>query len=126
EWFFQPGALLAVSGFYKRFDDPIETLVLPSTELIKTWVNAPQATNYGIELEARTGLGVVAEALENVSVNANLTLVTSDVGTGQGVRVYLPGEGAVGLTVAEKARPLQGQSPYVVNVGATWADADVG
>src|SRR5690606_416864 len=44
EWFFRPGALLAVSGFYKQFEDPIETLVLPSTELIKTWVNAPEAT----------------------------------------------------------------------------------
>ncbi|MGH7443896.1 MAG: TonB-dependent receptor domain-containing protein, partial [Longimicrobiales bacterium] len=126
EWFFQPGALLAVSGFYKQFDDPIETLVLPSTELIKTWVNAPRATNYGVELEARTSLGAVADALANVAVNANLTLVTSDVNTGAGVIVYLPGEGATPLAVVDKDRPLQGQSPYVVNLGATYLNTDIG
>ncbi len=126
EWFLRPGALLAVSGFYKQFEDPIETLVLPSTELIKTWVNAPRATNYGVELEARTGLGMIAAALTDVTLNMNLTLVTSDVNTGSDVEVYLPGEGAMPLAVVEKDRPLQGQSPYVVNVGATYANANAG
>lgn len=126
EWFFRPGALLAVSGFYKQFEDPIETLVLPSTELIKTWVNAPEATNYGVELEARTDLGVLADALVDVSLNANLTLVASDVSTGRGTQVWLPGEGTTRLQMLEKDRALQGQSPYVVNLGASYAKADLG
>src|SRR5690606_26030675 len=51
EWAPEPRAVVAVSAFYKRFDDPIEVLVLPSTELKKTWVNAAGATDYGLELE---------------------------------------------------------------------------
>ena len=64
EWFVRPGEILAVSGFYKRFTDPIEVLVLPSSELMKTWVNAGSATNEGLELEARASLGILADALE--------------------------------------------------------------
>src|SRR5690606_4053167 len=126
EWFFRPGALVAVSGFYKQFEHPIETLVLPSTELSKTWVNAPEATNYGVELEARTDLGVLAAALTDISLNANLTLVASDVSTGRGTQVWLPGEGTTSLQMLEKDRALQGQSPYVVNLGASYAKADLG
>src|SRR5690606_15545219 len=90
------------------------------------WVNAPEATNYGIELEARSDLGVLTDALSDFSVNANLTLVASDVRTGRGTRVWLPGEGEIALEVVEKDRPLQGQSPYMVNVGASYANEGIG
>lgn len=120
EWFPDARSVLAVSGFYKRFARPIEVSVLPSSELIKTWVNAGEADNRGVEIEARSGLGVLGDALAPLEVQANLTLVGSEVRTGRAIDVYLPGTGPTTLAVVSKSRPLQGQSPYVANLGLTW------
>jgi TonB-dependent receptor len=120
EWFPTPNTVIATSGFYKRFQDPIEVLVLPSSELIKSWVNADEAINYGAEFEARTGLGFISEALTDVTVNANLTIVQSDVQTGSNADIYIPGVGPTSIAVVDRNRPLQGQSPYVANLGLTW------
>lgn len=121
EWFAGPQAVVAVSGFYKEFLDPIEVSVLPSSELIKTWVNAEEADNYGVEVEFRSDLGFLSRGLSALSLNSNFTLVRSDVTTGSVIDVYLPGTGAAQLAVVPKNRALQGQSPYVANLGLTWA-----
>jgi len=126
EWFGGPQAVFAVSGFYKRFDAPIEVSVLPSSELIKTWANADGADNYGLEFEVRSDLGFLSEGLSSLSFNGNLTLVESEVETGSRIRVYLPGTGETDLAVVPKNRGLQGQSPYVVNAGLTWAPVEGG
>jgi TonB-dependent receptor len=123
EWFANPQAVLAVSGFSKNFERPIEDAVLPGTELKKTWVNAAGGTNYGVELEVRTPLDVLVESLADVTLNANLMLVESSMQTGGTVNVYFEGTGAEQLTIEERDRSLQGQSPYVVNLGLTWAPA---
>jgi len=121
EWFRAARSVLAVSTFYKDFKAPIETAVLPSTELIKTWVNARGGQNYGLELEARSPLDFLSEGLSDVVVNGNLTLVRSSMNTGGAVDVYLESSGATQITIEERNRALQGQSPYVVNLGLTWA-----
>ena len=121
EWFPDLGSLVAVSGFFKHFDHPIETIVLSSTELMSTWVNAEEATNYGIEVEVRASFGGLAAALEPVSANVNFTWVESEVNTGGTVQVFLPfGAGLTELSYTDRARSLQGQSPYVVNAGLTY------
>ena len=123
ETFFGQGAVVAASGFYKSFDGPIEAAVLPSSELLKTWVNGGAANNYGVELEFRSDLGFVTPSLASVSLNSNLTLVRSQVSTPDVIRVYIPGEGGADLPVVPKNRALQGQSPYVANVSLTYASA---
>jgi hypothetical protein len=124
EWFQSPQAVFAISGFYKRFESPIEVAVLPSTELLKTWVNGEGGDNLGVEAEVRTDLAFLAGGLSNVTVNGNVTLVRSEVRTGGVADVYVPGTGASQLALAPRGRALQGQSPYVVNVGLTWAPVD--
>jgi TonB-dependent receptor len=126
EWFFAPGALVAVSGFWKDFQNPIEVTVLPSSELIKTWVSAESASNYGVEFEFRSSLAPLADAFQNFSVNVNATVVESQVETGDTARVYLPGTGPAELAVVSKNRALQGQSPYVVNVGLNYFNGETG
>jgi len=120
EWFVSPGAVVSVSGFYKNFDNPIETVVFPSSELIQSWVNAPSARNFGTEVELRSGLGFFAGWLDSFSLNANLTLVNSEVDSGGELNIFVPGQGPATLVQIEKARPLQGQSPYTANIGLTW------
>lgn len=120
EWFFRPGGIISVSAFYKQFTNPIEVAILPSTELLKTWVNAPEANNIGLEFEFRSDLEILAESLENVSLSTNLTLVDSEVKPGDRVLVYLPGVGSTELRLREESRVLQGQSDFVLNGGLTW------
>lgn len=126
EWFPQSDAVVAVSGFYKNFEDPIEVLVLPSTELIRSWVNAPEATNYGVEIELRSSLGIIAPALSDFRFNGNLTLVQSEVQAGGTTTVYIPNQGPVELSTIDRDRALQGQSPYVLNLGLTWFSEGAG
>lgn len=122
EWFVSPGSVVSVSGFYKHFDDPIETVVFPSSELIQSWVNAPDARNFGTEIEMRSGLGFVAGWLEAFSLNANLTFVDSEVTSGGEFSVFVPGQGPATLVQVEKERALQGQSPYTANLGLSWVN----
>jgi outer membrane receptor protein involved in Fe transport len=120
EWFPERGSVLAASVFYKEFRDPIEQLVFPSSELIKSWVNARGAENYGLELELRVSLGGLLGAVgRHLDVGGNLTLVRSTVALGDTVSIYVPGTGPTLLAVTGRERPLQGQSPYVVNLGLT-------
>ncbi len=127
EWFPGLGSLIAVSAFHKDFDDPIEVVVFPSTELIKSWTNADGATNYGAEIEVRAPLGALGPAFRPFALNANLTLVESDVHIAETATIYLPGTGTIDLTgLEDRNRPLQGQSPYVVNLGLSYASARLG
>ena len=100
------GELMAVSFFYKKFHDPIEQIVQPTSTLRISYQNALGADNYGLEIEFRRRLDVLTPALENFFFNTNLTVVQSNIqiDPNVGLGVQTSGE-----------RPLQGQSPYVVN-----------
>ncbi|HEX8387271.1 MAG TPA: TonB-dependent receptor, partial [Rubricoccaceae bacterium] len=76
---------------------------------------ADRAVNYGAEFEARVGLGFAAAWLAPSSLIANYTRVFSDVTTP-----------ATALTAERTGRPLQGQAPYVVNLGLTLVAPGVG
>lgn len=121
EWFPRPGAVIAVSGFYKKFRDPIEEVVFPSSEFIKSWLNAGTANNLGTEIEVRSNLGFLSESIESLTLNFNITLVDSEVETGNVAQIFVPGSGPLEIDVVGQRRRLQGQSPYVVNAGANWA-----
>ncbi len=116
EWFPGLGRLLAVSGFYKSFQGPIEAVVFPSSELVATWDNQESAEVVGAEFEVRTALDVISRALGDFTFGANLTLVGSSVETGDSLR--LPGGNTVAVEPRERA--LQGQSPYMVNASLTY------
>lgn len=105
----RPRESLSLGLFYKRFLDPIETVVEPGNENRVTFQNAPAANNLGVELEARVGLPL------DLFVGGNAALIRS--------RVDLSGlEGTQTSTV----RPLQGQSPWVANVQLGYENPDRG
>jgi hypothetical protein len=116
-WEWYPGASEAVTVglFAKEFEKPIERVFLgTSGTRIITFANAERARNYGAELEVRSGLGFAAEALEPLSIFANATLMSSEIEIGQS-----------GATTGDD-RPMVGQSPYVLNTGLTYANAELG
>lgn len=103
EWYPSASELVSVALFYKHFADPIEWIytVQGGTDLTYSYKNAKAARNYGIEVEIRKNLGFLG--LEQLSLSANGSWIDSKVEFEAGSR--------------EKNRPMQGQSPYIVNLG---------
>ena len=105
-WELFPGgrSVLAASGFYKRFDSPIERVVIAGAQPIVTFQNADSARNFGIELEAGY------ELFSGLFVNANYTWVDS--------KITLLAEQRTVQTSLE--RPLAGQSKNLFNLMAEY------
>jgi outer membrane receptor protein involved in Fe transport len=112
EWFPGAGEVISFGVFAKRFTSPIEkVIILSAGTAALSYVNADRANNYGVELELRKGLGVVAPALAPFTLFANTTLMQSEITPGNA--------GISALTNAN--RPMVGQSEYVVNAGLGWS-----
>lgn len=110
EWFPGESEVLAASAFYKSFRDPIELVIVGAQAGDLKYLNAGDAWAYGLEMEGRLRVGRFAGALRDFRAAANLALVRSEVDFG-----------ADRGTQTSAQRPLQGQSPYVVNASLGWA-----
>lgn len=107
--------LFSVSLFYKHFNNPIEQIMaqLGATTRERTFRNVKSAENYGVEFEARKNFGFINEKLKNLVAFTNLALIRSSVDL-------------TGTSSPNPNRPLQGQSPYVLNVGVQAAFPELG
>lgn len=108
EFYPRPGETMSLGVFYKNFNNPIEDRTIIATEQPQfSYLNADGAHNYGAEIEIRKSLKGLTESrfLNRFSVNLNASLIVSEVDLG---------ETAV---AQDRIRPLQGQSPYIVNTG---------
>lgn len=94
------GELFTAGVFYKYFNNPIELFYNPSSGGASTfnYINADEAFSFGAELEFRKRLDF-SEALKNFLFQTNISYIYN--------RVTKKG--------ANLDRPMQGQSPYVVN-----------
>ena len=104
------GQLFSASLFYKHFQNPIEQVTRPDVTGEISFNNVPTAKNFGLEVEARTLIGSLIDLdttafLSNVSVYGNIAVIRSKVDVSQVVGSQYD------------SRPLQGQSPYVLNAG---------
>jgi hypothetical protein len=107
------GESISIGLFYKKFDDPIELRARNSNPRRYSYQNADKASSYGVELEVRKGLDFIGKSLENFSVFSNLTYISS--------KVELKSITSGGQSVSFD-RPLQGQSPYLINLGLQYAN----
>jgi TonB-dependent receptor len=110
EVFPRAGEVLAVSVFHKRFANPIEPIILPTSRGVTSFQNAKGAVNTGLEVEARQALDFLSMHLREVMLLANFTIVHS--------RVEI--DPASGGIQTSRERPLAYQSPYVLNVALDW------
>ncbi len=103
EWYPSRGELISLAVFYKHFDSPIEWTytVAGGTDLIYSYKNAKSANNYGVELDIRKSLDFIG--LKDFSWSFNGALIKSQVQFEKGAK--------------EENRPMQGQSPYLINTG---------
>ena len=110
EYFPGRGQILSASVFFKQFENPIEQISRPDVSGEISYKNVPTAQNYGLELEARSLLSSIFKSdsgsvMEKLTVYANLAIIRSSVDV----------SGVLGSI--SDSRPLQGQSPYVLNAG---------
>lgn len=130
EWYPNPGELIAVSGFYKKFENPIVRAFNPRVANNEIFiVNVPEAEVYGIELEMRKSLGFIKPGfLDHVRLITNLSLIQSfvdipghpdSIDTEQYlIAKFNPGKGYT--------RPFQGQSPFLFNAALNYSNSDNG
>ena len=112
EFYPASGELVSVSLFYKHFKNPIEWTytVNGGTSLTYSYENAESANTYGVELEIKKNLDFMG--LDDFSINFNGALIKS--------MVVFPEDSK------EKDRPMQGQSPYLINAGIFYQPRNLG
>ncbi len=118
EFYPSAGQLISVSAFYKKLTDPIENNILSgSTAASKqiSYINAPSAFIAGAEFEIRHDLSFISPApfFKNLIYSANAAYIKSEVDFGTSVTI-------------KNKRPLQGQSPYLINTGFQYNDPKSG
>lgn len=93
--------------FYKKFTNPIENYVQPvGLSQQFTLKNAASATNYGLEMEFRKSFSQQSQNkfIKKLSCLLNASYIISKVDLGDD------------STLSQaRTRPLQGQSPYIIN-----------
>ncbi len=117
EWYYTPDEVFSLSGFLKLLDSPIENALQAGAEEVYTVRNAAKAMIYGLELEGRKRFSFIAKVLNPLYVAANFSLIHSEA---EIAVADTDGDG-MGSTYR---RPLQGQSPWVINAQLGWDDSD--
>jgi outer membrane receptor protein involved in Fe transport len=105
------GELVTLGAFYKRFKDPLEyyfNRTGPATNTFNV-SNSDKATSYGAEFEFRKKLDFIGQGLKNFTLSGNLSYIYSRV-----------------KDTTTLDRPLQGQSPYVINFGLQYDAEEIG
>jgi TonB-dependent receptor len=105
-----PNETFSVAAFYKRFSNPIE-MVSVGTGSEYSFENALGATNYGLELEMKKSLESLI-GLKNFTLSLNASYIYSMVDFAN--------------TQTERSRPLQGQSPMVINTALFYQNDKLG
>jgi len=115
EWYPKAGEVVSVGAFYKEFTDPIELRLNSASVATRRqyqFQNAVSADLYGAEFEVRKSLSFLSKSsdwLKGLFISGNASFIFSEV--------LLGNVDAAGNILPATSRPLQGQSPYLVNAG---------
>ncbi|MDG1029114.1 MAG: TonB-dependent receptor [Flavobacteriaceae bacterium] len=125
EAFGENAQLFAISAFYKNLTDPIEIGFVAASFSNYKPLNLETANVFGLELELRKDLSTWFSGFENWKLNFNGSYIISD-------EKYSEDElklRRLGLREGQNlgsSRPLQGQSPYLINAGIEYNNQDKG
>lgn len=134
EWYFAEGEYLTVGGFYKLLDKPVESIVNEAGSVIQqTYINAPEATLYGFETEAKKYFDTTfdAEILgdSRLFLSLNYTYTQTEVSVDDDDVVFPLAGGGAPRPASELVRDgsaLQGQSDHLANIQFGLEDASTG
>ncbi len=112
EFYPRTGEILSLAAFYKTFKNPIELYFNQSgagTSNTFNYLNADKADAYGLELEFRRKLDFT-EMMKNFTFGGNIAYINNTVK-----------DAATNVN-----RPMQGQSPYTVNLSLQYDSENMG
>lgn len=122
EYYPSPSETYLVGVFYKDFNKPIETIEINSgSGKDYTFQNALGAKNFGAEFEIRKSLESLGKKdnflryFKNFMLVANASIIKSEIEID-----------TEKFFASEAKRPMQGQSPYILNLGVYYQDNDNG
>ncbi len=134
-WELFPGAgqTLSISGFYKKFINPIELVQYARVPGSFQPRNVGDANVYGGELEFRQKLSSFASFLKGFSLNVNFTYTKSEVELSEIEYNSRVGNARTGQTI-DREREMSGLAPYIINAGLAydggkngfWKDLEAG
>ena len=103
ELYTAPGEQISIAAFFKHFADPIEWTytVTGGTDMVYSYQNADKAVSYGIEVDIKKNLDFMG--MKDFTLLFNGSLIKSKV--------------MFSNDPLQKDRPMQGQSPYLINAG---------
>lgn len=120
EYYFNGEQRIAVAGFYKDIKNPIEAFAsFSDNAILSSFVNAPRAELYGIEVEALKffPLGEVAGGPRRLVVRANYTWSKSRLKIEDGDPAPVFGSpNNLATDYFEDGDPMTGQSEHIVNL----------
>jgi TonB-dependent receptor len=118
EWYPSRSEIVSIAAFYKQFTNPIEIFLIPAgTGYDYKPYNTEEAYSMGIEVDVRKQLTEFENStsflrfLKDLTIIFNASIINSYINTQQGF-------------ARETNRIMQGQSPYIVNLGLNYQHPD--
>ena len=119
EWYPSNGEIVSAGAFYKDFTNPIEVFLIPAGSGYDYQpYNTEHAKSMGLELDVRKQLlefeksTSFLHALKDLTLIFNTSLIKSEINTSkQGF-------------ARDSVRVMQGQSPYIVNLGMNYSNQE--
>ena len=125
EAFGENSQLFAISAFYKNLTDPIEIAFVAASFSNYKPLNLETANVFGLEIELRKDLSTLFSMLENWRINFNGSYIISDEKYSED-ELKLRRLGLREGQTLGTSRPLQGQSPYLINAGVEYNNQEKG
>ena len=114
EIFGDKGDIIAFSGFYKTFKDPIELTFFASAPNQLTARNLGSAKVYGAEFEIRKPLNIISDDVRKWRFSLNASLIKSSLEMFEDEYNNRLNSARDGESIS-RTRDLQGQSPFLIN-----------
>ena len=125
EIFGDKGDIIAFSGFYKTFKDPIELTFFASAPNQLTARNLGSAKVYGAEFEIRKPLNFVSDDVKKWRFSLNASLIKSSLEMFEDEYNNRLNAARDGESIS-RTRDLQGQSPFLINSNIEFLNEDTG
>ncbi len=120
EYYPSAGEIISLGGFYKDFTNPIEAHLKDfGTGYNFKYFNALNAKTYGLELDVRKNLIMLSDVnnflriFKDFTIVANASVIKSSISNND-------------PTERDSVRNLQGQSPYLINLGIFYKNDSAG
>ncbi len=113
------GQMFSISGYYKKFNNPIEIVQHSKQTGAFQPRNVGDGEIFGTEFEFRLGLATITNQLQNISISSNITLTRSRIKMSPTEHDSRAENARLGETIDEY-RNMAGQAPYIINSGISY------